>query len=62
MDVYSAAGRRVATLLDGPVSAGRHELDWDGHDGDGRALPSGVYFIRLTFDGEVDTGRAILLR
>jgi len=62
LEVFDVAGRRMATLLDGPVTAGRYELDWDGCDGQGRALPSGVYFTRLTFEGEADTGRVVLLR
>jgi len=62
LEIFDAAGRRVATLLDEPVAAGYHELDWDGRDDRGRALPSGIYFARVRSADEVATGRAILLR
>jgi FlgD Ig-like domain/Fungalysin metallopeptidase (M36) len=48
--VYSAAGRLVRTLFQGRARAGLSEIVWDGRDGAGRAVPSGVYFFRM--DGE----------
>ena len=48
--VYSAAGRLVRTLFEGRTRAGLSEVVWDGDDGAGRAVPSGVYFFRI--DGE----------
>jgi hypothetical protein len=47
LGVYDVAGRLVRTLRSGAVPAGRHTATWDGRDGDGRALGSGVYFLRL---------------
>ena len=48
VEVYGLDGGRVRTLarLDA-ASAGEHHVVWDRRRGDGRALPSGVYFIRL---------------
>jgi subtilisin-like proprotein convertase family protein len=45
--LFDVAGRRVRTLLDGAVGAGRHESIWDGRDADGNPVPAGVYFYRL---------------
>lgn len=45
--VYDLAGRRVATLVEGPLPEGPTSLDWDGRDDAGRAQPSGVYLVRL---------------
>jgi len=45
--VYDVAGRRVRTLLSGPLAAGDHEVRWDGRDDAARELPSGTYFARL---------------
>ena len=42
IEVYSAAGRRVARV---PLDAA--QVLWDGRDAQGRALPSGLYFARL---------------
>ena len=41
--VYDVVGRKVDTLVDDVLSAGRHEVTW--HVG---TLPSGVYLYRIT--------------
>ncbi len=45
--VYDTGGHLVDTVLDGPRSAGSHEVVWSGRDQEGRSVPSGVYFYRL---------------
>lgn len=51
LTIYDATGRQVRALVDGRRAAGLHEVVWDGRDGNGVALPSGVYFSRLTLPG-----------
>lgn len=48
LEVYSIAGQLVRRLMDGPVGAGSHEVVWDGRNGQGLGMPSGIYFYRLT--------------
>jgi hypothetical protein len=55
--VYDALGREVAVLVDGKQPAGRHEAALDG-----RALPSGVYLVRMTAEGFTQSHRVTLLR
>ncbi len=45
--IHDAAGHVVRELLNENVAAGEHRLTWDGRDGDGRAVATGVYFARL---------------
>lgn len=33
--------------INGPTTAGRHEIAWDGSDGNGRRLPPGNYTLRV---------------
>ncbi len=40
--VYNLLGQEVARLIDGPVMAGEHRLRWSV-----RALPAGLYLVRL---------------
>lgn len=47
VNVYDAAGRRVFTRRVSAVQAGWHNFYFDGRDGRGRDLPSGVYFYRV---------------
>jgi hypothetical protein len=45
--IYSADGRAVRHLTAPAVAGGPTNLVWDGRDGSGHALASGVYFARL---------------
>ena len=47
LTVHDVAGRRVATLLDTHMTAGEHNLEWDGRGSGDEQLASGVYFIKL---------------
>jgi len=60
--VHDAAGRLVATLLDGERPAGRHELSWHGTGDHGAALPSGVYVVRVESGGETRAAKVSLLK
>ncbi|MBD3348395.1 MAG: hypothetical protein GF400_04255 [Candidatus Eisenbacteria bacterium] len=40
---------------------GQQILCWDGTTNDGRAVSSGVYLVRLLFDGQVVRGQQIRL-
>jgi len=51
--VYSVDGRRVTTLHNGEMGAGRHAVTWDGRDERGRTVAAGSYMCRLvTIDSE----------
>jgi hypothetical protein len=60
--VYNLAGQKVAVLAEGLRQAGAHAADWDGRDGRGRALASGVYVYRLRAGGQKETRKLLLLR
>lgn len=47
LQVYNIAGQVVQTLIDEQLDAGFHGVVWDGRDGDGRPVASGIYFYRL---------------
>ena len=46
LQIYDVYGRLARLLLESPLAPGRHTFTWDGMDGAGRHLPSGVYFLR----------------
>lgn len=59
--VHDAAGRRIATLVDGERAAGRHHVQWSGRDADGAAVASGVYFYSLRTADERWVRRMVLI-
>lgn len=62
LDVFDLQGHHVRTLVAGAVPAGRHTAIWYGNDGNGRALPSGVYGVRMCADGVTSVQRVTLVR
>ena len=60
--VYDITGRRVATLVDAELTAGRHTVTWLGRDQFGRQVASGIYFSRLIQGGEILTRKMTLLK
>lgn len=57
LEIFDAAGRKVATLVDRRLGAGPHEVNWEP-----RRLPSGVYLARLQADGDTALQRMTLLK
>lgn len=62
LQVFDVSGRLVRTLVDGDRGAGSHAETWNGEDGGGRQVSSGVYFYRLTAEDLVLTRKMVLLR
>ena len=61
--IYDILGRRVQVLLDETLPSGAHRARWNGTDGEGHSLASGVYLYRLFLDGAaVSTRKVMLLR
>jgi hypothetical protein len=60
--IFDVRGRWVRTLADAALAAGPHTLLWDGTDARGSSVASGVYFARLTSDGQSAVRRLLLVR
>ena len=48
MVVYTVFGQKVCVLVSETMPAGHHAVMWNGLDGNGDAVASGVYLIRMT--------------
>lgn len=57
LEILDLSGRRVRTLVDQALPAGRHEFTWDGRNDRGSAAPAGVYLARLVGAGGTRTQR-----
>ena len=60
--VFDASGRRVKTLLNGPLAAGPQLVTWTGVDDTGRAVPSGIFFLRISADEHSAVKRVLMIR
>lgn len=60
LTVYDVSGRLVHTILEREHEPGRYEVRWDGHDANGRALGSAVYYVCLEV-GDWRAARKLLI-
>ena len=57
LNVFDISGRKVATLVDGPQTAGEHSINFNASH-----LASGVYFARFVTGDKTLTTKLVLLR
>ncbi len=57
LSIYSVNGQKIATLANGPMSAGRHSVSFDGSN-----YASGVYFYRFESAVMKKSGKILLLK
>jgi pimeloyl-ACP methyl ester carboxylesterase len=60
--IYDVRGALVRTLINGPQPAGLAHVSWDGSDGRGNTVSSGVYFYRLVAGSFQATRKMVLLK
>jgi len=60
LSIYDVAGRRVATLVDGPVRAGQHRVTWSGRQS--AHVGAGVYFVRYSTSTYESSKKVVILR
>lgn len=56
MNIFDGQGKQIASLVDGVISAGRHEAVWNA-----KQVPAGVYISKVAIEGmEGWTGKIII--
>lgn len=62
LEVFNVLGQSVKTLLDDRRAPGNYSVEWDGTDGQGNRVSSGVYLYRLTADKISVTKKMVFLK
>ncbi len=60
--VFDVTGRLIKSLFEGDKEKGIHQVVWDGLDGNGDGVSSGIYFLQMTTDQYTLTSRMQLLK
>jgi C1A family cysteine protease len=60
--IYDVTGKVVRRLVDAELAANDYVAVWNGRTDEGQASASGIYFYRLTADGQELARKMILLR
>jgi flagellar hook assembly protein FlgD len=61
LSIYDPQGRLVRQLFNGDLPGGLRHMEWDGRDGNGAPVSSGVYFYALRAGLHHATKKLILL-
>lgn len=63
LSIYNARGQKIKQLVNGQeLTEGEHTIAWEGDDDAGAAVASGLYFVRINWNGFEKTSRLVLLR
>ncbi|RIK72751.1 hypothetical protein DCC62_18930 [candidate division KSB1 bacterium] len=57
LEIYNALGQKVATLVNGKLPAGQHNVVWDAKN-----VPSGIYFYKLEAGTFHQTRKMVLMK
>jgi flagellar hook assembly protein FlgD len=58
--IFDVRGQLVRTLLENEPVSGERLVRWDGADGSGNPVPSGIYFRELR-SGDVASARKMIV-
>jgi hypothetical protein len=62
LTIYDVAGRRVRELVNEHRKPCAYRAVWDGRNGNGSQVASGVYFYKLVAGSFVDTKKMVMLK
>lgn len=60
--IYNSKGERVKTLFTGQKAAGIFRINWEGKNDNGRSVPTGMYFVKMTADKYSSSLKLILMK
>lgn len=60
--IFSLLGEEIATLFNGDVNPGNHEVRWNGVDKSGAKVASGMYIYRVEANNIALTGKMMLMK
>ena len=57
LSIYNVIGQEVAILYDGYQTEGSYKVNWDAN-----SMSSGVYYVRMLMNGQMETKKAVLVK
>jgi len=62
LEIYNIKGQKIRTLVNETFRPNTYNITWNGDNGSGYKVSSGVYFVKLKINNEVLTNKVILLK
>ncbi len=62
LSIYNIEGKKVKTLVEQNLSAGQHNIEWDGTNNSGSQIATGMYIYRMTTETFSTSKKMVLLK
>lgn len=62
IEIFNVLGQKVRTLVDADMDAGYKSIVWNGTDGNGQIVSSGVYLYRMQAGDKMFTKKMLMLK
>lgn len=62
LEIFNIIGQKINSLVDTELTAGNHEIKWDGTNKNGRAVATGLYFYRLSTENFVQSKKMVMIK
>ena len=62
LEIFDILGKQITSLVDKQQTAGAYEVKWDCRTADGKTVPAGVYFYKITAGDYKKTNKMLLLK
>jgi hypothetical protein len=62
LSIFNMMGQEIVTLINQKLSAGYHQICWDGKDHAGKLVSSGIYFYRVEASDKLIIKRLLYIR
>jgi hypothetical protein len=60
--IFDMTGRSIKTIAGAQMQPGDHQFVWNGKDEKGNALNTGIYFLRIETEDQIETRKMIIVR
>ena len=62
IDIFNVKGQKIKTLLNERMEVGKHSVVWNGKDDKNKRVSSGVYFYKVSINGNQKLNKMIMLK
>ena len=62
VEVFNVKGQKIKTLLNENMEIGEHSVIWNGNDSNNKRVSSGIYFYKISINGQQKINKMLMLK
>ncbi|MGH7596996.1 MAG: cohesin domain-containing protein [bacterium] len=62
LKIYNLAGQEILEMVNAVQQPGRYQINWNGRNGQGKIVPSGIYVFKLLVNGFEETRKMTFMK